>query len=146
MMRFRRCALFTFWVQSNVRLVGSACSGSVMAFMRMVLWFQWAGSGSSSSSRYESRPRCQTLPCFSSGEYKSHTVWLRLSLMPPQPCGRLWTDAWETRAEAAGSQWKRGMTGLCPCMSLVRPQQQRPVLGHGGRREGREFNHSGGFF
>lgn len=40
---------------------------------------------SSSSGQYESSPDIKTLPCFSSGEYKSHTVSLFLSDAPSSP-------------------------------------------------------------
>lgn len=85
---------------------------------------------SSSGGQYESSWDVKKLPCSSSGEYKSHTV-STFSLMPPQPCGQLWTVARETRAKAAGSQWKWGRLGLCLCISLLWPQAARAASGWG---------------
>lgn len=71
-------------------------------------------------------PGHKTVPCLSSGEYKSHTVWLLPSDAPlSAPCGQWWTAAPESRARRAGSELKDGPR-LFPCISLGRPQQYRP--------------------
>lgn len=117
-----------------------------VGFMMMVLWFQWAGScvrvpaRSSSSGQYESSRDVKRYLVSALGNI-NHTLFASFSLMPPQPCGQLWTVARETRAKAAGSQWKRGRPGLCPCISLPRPHRHGlcPDGGQGGREEGSQF-------
>lgn len=146
MMRFRRCALFTFWMQSNVRLWG--------LHVAEAWWLLWGWFYDSSEQEVAAAAAVNMKAGRDVKHYLvsalgniNHTLFGSVSLWCPlSPVVGCELMPGETRAEAAGSQWKRGMAGLCPCMSLVRPQQQRPELGHDGRREGREFNHSGGFF
>lgn len=87
----------------------------------MVLWFQWAAgsvvtfasvavlSKSRSGGRYESSRDIKCYLVFSSGEYKSHTVWIFSLWCPLQPCGQLWTVAQETWARLlAANESKAG--------------------------------------
>lgn len=104
MIEFRQSALLTFTehfrVKNNLHEADEGCILCGRFYepreqevgVRVPSRSSSRGSGGS-VGQYESRLSCQTLPCFSSGEYKSHTVRALFSLMPPQLCGQLWTVA-----------------------------------------------------
>lgn len=90
--------------------------------MMIVLWFSASRKSGvicvrvpvhsgRSSGQYESSPDIKRYLVSAPGNI-NHTLFSSYSLMmPPQPCGQLWTVARETRAKAAGSQWKPGRPG-----------------------------------